>query len=103
MIFLFQNQTIKMGTTTTLLFFVILITGLIAFFYKTYLQIIIKDPSKKGSFSSIVLRFVYPTDFLPMSVKYKNGEELKLRKKANKALTVFYISIISILILAAIA
>jgi hypothetical protein len=91
-----------MSILTTILFFVLLITGLLCFFYKIYLQIIIKDPSKKGSYSSVVLRLVYITDFLPLSLKYKNEEEIKLRKRANKALAVFYLCLICIFILAAI-
>jgi hypothetical protein len=88
-----------MTTITTILFFILLSIGLSSFFYKIYLQVIINDPSKKGYYSSAVLRFVYITDFLPLSVKYKSPEETKLRKKANRALTIFYLCIILILVL----
>ena len=72
------------------------------FFYKIYLQIIIRDPAKKGKYYHVVLRLVFLTDFLPLRVKYKKGEELALRKKANKALALFYINIILCFLLVAI-
>jgi len=74
--------------------FILLVVGMMGFFYKIYLQIVIKDPTKKGKYYYVVLRLIYVTDFFPLRIKYKKGEELQLRKTANRALAVFYGSLI---------
>jgi len=80
----------------------LIIGGILAFFVKIYFQIIIKDPTKKGKYYFVVLRLIYITDFLPMRIRYKQGEELQLRKKANRALVTFYACMALIAILIAI-
>lgn len=81
--------------------FLLIVIGFMALFYKKYLQIIIKDPAKKGKYYYGILRFLYITDLLPMRIQYKQGEELALRKRANQALIIFYSSMILVAILIA--
>jgi hypothetical protein len=83
-----------MGSLLQVLILILMLTGVMGFFCKIYFQIISKDPSKKRKYYHVVFRLVYITDFLPLRIKYKQGEELALRKKANKALAVFYINLI---------
>lgn len=84
-----------------ILFFVLLFIAGGAMFYKIYLQTGIKNPGKKGAglFQTFAVNLNVITYFLPMSVKYKDPEETRRRKKANKALAVFYISFVCILLL----
>jgi hypothetical protein len=70
-----------------------LLSGIVAigsFFYKVYIQIKIKYPQKKVPILSVFIRLYNIADFLPMSTKYKDGEELGMRKKANIFLLIFY-------------
>jgi hypothetical protein len=71
---------------------VLMITGFMGLLYKIYLQNVIKDPSRKGKHLHVVFRLFFITDLLPLRIKYKTGEELALRKRANKALAIFYIN-----------
>ena len=80
-----------MSTATTIFLFFFAIIGLGSFAYKIYLQQMIKNPGKKGSLLGFATQMVIIIYFLPMSVKYKNPEETKLRKRANMALAIFYI------------
>ena len=90
-----------MSTLFLILFFALLITAGGALVYKIYLQMGIKNPGKKGAglFQSFAVNLNVITYFLPMSVKYKSPEETERRKKANRALAVFYISFVCILLL----
>ena len=83
----------NMSTATTILLLFFAVIGLGSFAYKIYLQLIIKDPDKKGSLFRFATQIVIITYFLPMSIKYKSPEETNLRKRANIALAIFYISL----------
>jgi hypothetical protein len=69
--------------------------------YKIYLQNGIKNPEKKGV--GLFRTFAFSLDlinyFLPMSVKYKDAAETLRRRKANKALVLFYVCFVCILLL----
>jgi len=88
-----------MSTLATIIFFTLLITAGIAFFYKIHLQIRILDSGKKGSIWDFAFRLPSIIDFLPMRIMYKPPGEIELRKRANKALAVFYICVVSIFLL----
>lgn len=90
-----------MHSLLQIVIFILIVTGMTAHFYKKYLQIIIKDLAKKGKYYYAVLRLIYVTDFLPMRIRYIRDEELDLRKRANKALIIFYSSMIFVAILIA--
>ena len=69
--------------------------------YKIYLQTRIKNSEKDriGLFKTFAFSLNTISYFLPMSVKYKDVAETKLRRKANKALALFYITFVCILLL----
>jgi len=83
----------------TIIVLTLMITAAAAFFYKIHLQIRILNPGKKGSLVDFAFRLPTILDWLPMRIKYKPPEEIELRKRANKALAIFYICIICILLL----
>ncbi len=76
-------------------------TALISLFYKIYLQLRIKNPEKKITFFSFFFRFYNPVDLFPLLRKPTNSNEAELRKKANISLAVFYLSFITIILIAA--
>lgn len=90
-----------MSTISTIIFFVLLSIAGGSMAYKIYLQTAIKNPEKDriGLFQTFAFSLNTITCFLPMSVKYKDVAETKLRKKANKALALFYITFVCILLL----
>jgi hypothetical protein len=75
---------------------ILIVIALLAFFYKIYLQVKITNPSKKPFVFS---RIFYVTDFLPMRIKYRPESEIKMRKKANLFLGLFYFCLIIVLLL----
>ena len=83
------------------LIFILILTSLVSFFYKIYLQLLIKNPEGKISFLSIFIRFYNLADLLPMSTKSNDTRERTLRKKANIALATFYLSFILVQVIAA--
>ncbi|HVU57372.1 MAG TPA: hypothetical protein VHD83_20055 [Puia sp.] len=88
-----------MSTIATIMAIILGILAMIALFYKIHLQIRILDPGKKGSLSDLAFRLPSIIDLLPMRIKYKPPGEIELRKRANKALAVFYICLICVLLL----
>ena len=82
-----------------LILILFILIALVSFFYKIYLQIQIKNPAKKISALSVFFRFYNITDLFPMRTKYViNNDEIKLRKKANTALMVFYFIFLALII-----
>jgi predicted permease len=82
---------------------ILTVISLVSIFYKIYLQVIIKNPKKKGSFFSVFIRFPTIMDILPLSLEPNNSEENRMRKKANKALAIFYLGFILIILISLIA
>jgi hypothetical protein len=74
---------------------ILLIIGVLSLYLKIYLQIVIGNPSKRGAYFSVFTRIILLTDFLPLRLKYKEGEEKEMRKKANMALLVFYACVVA--------
>jgi len=88
-----------MSTAANILAFILIGATAISFFYKIHLQIRILNPGKKGSLVEFAFRLPSIIDFLPMQIKYKPAGEIELRKRANKALAVFYICVICLFLL----
>jgi len=61
-----------------------------SFFYKIYLQIKIKNPQKRITFFSVLIRIYTIMDFLPLKSTSQNNEEIKMRRKANTLILIFY-------------
>jgi hypothetical protein len=76
--------------------FCLIIIAATAFFYKIYIQMKIKNPTKQSSIFSIIFRFYSITDLLPLKRNVGQPEEQKLRAKANISLLVFYVCFIAI-------
>jgi len=75
---------------------VLLVIASTSFFYKIYLHTKIVNPAKRYSLFS---RIYDITDFLPMRTKYRPENEIKMRKKANFFLAIFYLCFILTLLL----
>ena len=90
-----------MSTMSTIIFFVLLSIAAGSMSYKIYLQTGLKNPGKGGYdlYKKFAFQLNIITYFLPMSVKYKDAAETIRRKRANKALAVFYICFVCILFL----
>jgi hypothetical protein len=81
------------------LVFIFSAVAVISIRYKISMRIKITNPNSKYSFSNLPSI----TDLFPMAIKYKPLSEIKIRKKANTALVIFYLCFILNLISAAIA
>ena len=64
-----------------------------SFQYKVKMRI--KISKENGTFSPIIGNFFYLTDVLPMRLNNVPTEEIEKRKKANRAIYIFYFSIVA--------
>lgn len=82
--------------------FTIAITAGISFFYKAYIHSKIKESNKVNQPSLLWPKVANISYFLPIGKKNKSVEDLKLVRKANIALIIFYSSFVAIGLLTAI-
>jgi hypothetical protein len=82
-----------------ILFFIFLLSSGISIYYKIYMDDKINDPDKKGSISSLFSKVYNITTLFPRKMNCGDLAERKMRVKANVALLVFFVSLISILIM----
>jgi hypothetical protein len=78
---------------------ILIIISIFSFFYKIYLQIKIRNQNRGVSIFLIVFRFYRITDLLPLKSDSDSSREEKLRKRANLALLIFYLSFLAVQIL----
>ncbi len=76
-----------------ILLIISIISAVMSLRYKIKLRIKITDPHKNNFF--LIRNMPWLTDLCPMRIKYVPADELENRKKANTALKIFYLSLIT--------